>query len=295
MSPSAVIEVEHLARRFGDLRAVDDVSFAVGAGEVVGFLGPNGAGKTTTVRTLMGFLRPTAGSCRVFGVWPGENVAVRRRIGYLPGDFRIEPGMRGSELFGWYARLRGVPSTRAHELSERFRLDASRRFGDLSKGNRQKVGLVQAFLHDPDVVVLDEPSTGLDPVVQRELLAVVREAAARGAAVLFSSHVLPEVERIADRVAVLRAGRLVALSPVRDLLDRARHRLELSFADPVPPDLLRAVPGVVDVLAEGRRLDVVVDGPVGPTLAAATRQATLLRVAPSGDELEDLFFTEGRR
>jgi ABC-2 type transport system ATP-binding protein len=268
------------------------VSFAVDEGEILGFLGPNGAGKTTTVRTLMGFLRPTAGGCRILGVWPGDDVRVRVRIGYLPGDVRIEPGMRPSQLFGWFAGLRGVSSKRAYELSERLGLDPSRPFGTLSKGNRQKVGLVQAFLHDPDVIVLDEPSTGLDPVVQRELLAIIREAGARGAAVLFSSHVLPEVERIADRVAVLRAGRLVALAPVRDLLDRARHRLELSFVDPVPPDGLRDVPGVVDLLADGRRLDVVVDGPVGPVLAAAIGLGTLLRVAPAGDELEELFFAE---
>ena len=292
MSGAPVIEIEHLSRRFGRLRAVDDLSLAVDAGEILGFLGPNGAGKTTTVRTLMGFLRPTRGSCRVFGVCPGDDVGFQSRIGYLPGDVRIEPGMRASQLFAWFAGLRGVSTQRADELSERLGLDPSRPFGALSKGNRQKVGLVQAFLHDPEVIVLDEPSTGLDPVVQRELLAIIREAAARGAAVLFSSHVLPEVERIADRVAVLRAGRLVALAPVRDLLDRARHRLELSFADAVPTDGLRDVPGVVDLLADGRRLDVSVDGPVGPALAAATRLGTLLRVAPAGDELEDLFFTE---
>jgi ABC-2 type transport system ATP-binding protein len=295
MSGSPMIEIQHLSRRFGRLRAVDDLSLAVEAGETVGFLGPNGAGKTTTVRTLMGFLRPTAGSCRVLGVWPGEDVGIRRRIGYLPGDVRIEPGMRPSQLFAWFAGLRGVSTKRGYELSERLGLDPSRPFGTLSKGNRQKVGLVQAFLHDPEVIVLDEPSSGLDPVVQRDLLAIIREAAAAGAGVLFSSHVLPEVERIANRVAVLRTGRLVVLAPVRDLLDRARHRLELSFADPVPPDLLRDVPGLVDLQAEGRRLEVVVDGPVGPVLAAATTLGTLLRVAPAGDELEDLFFIEGEK
>jgi ABC-2 type transport system ATP-binding protein len=295
MSGARAIKIEHLSRRFGSLRAVDDLSLVVEAGEIVGFLGPNGAGKTTTVRTLMGFLRPTSGSCQVLGVWPGDDVDVRRRIGYLPGDVRIEPRMRPSQLFAWFAGLRGVSVKRAYELSERLGLDLSRPFGTLSKGNRQKVGLVQAFLHDPEVIVLDEPSTGLDPLVQRELLAIIRAAAAAGTGVLFSSHVLPEVERIADRVAVLRAGRLVALAPVPDLLDRARHRLELSFADPIPADLLRDVPGVVEVLADGRRQEVVVDGPVGPVLAAATREASLLRVAPAGDELEDLFFTGGEK
>jgi ABC-2 type transport system ATP-binding protein len=295
MSSSPAIEVDHLTRRFGHLLAVDDVSFDVAGGDILGFLGPNGAGKSTTLRTLMGFLRPTAGICRVLGIPPRRGVAVRARIGYLPGDFRIEPGMRPSELFTWFARLRGVPSRRGFQLAERLDLDVSRPFGTLSKGNRQKVGLVQAFLHHPEVVVLDEPSTGLDPVTQRELLGLVRDAAGEGAAVLFSSHVLPEVERVAARVAVLRAGRLVALSPVGDLLDHARHRLELSFADPVSPGLLDEVPGVVAVTADERRLDVVIDGPVGPALAAATANASLLRVAPIGDELEDLFFAEAAR
>jgi ABC-2 type transport system ATP-binding protein len=292
MNGAAVIEVDHLTRRFGHLVAVDEVSFTVSTGEILGFLGPNGAGKSTTLRTLMGFLHPTAGSCRVLGVWPGVDVGVRGRIGYLPGDFRIEAGMTASELFAWFARLRGVPVAPAFELAQRLELDPSRPFRTLSKGNRQKVGVVQAFLHRPEVVVLDEPSTGLDPVVQRELLELVREAATGGAAVLFSSHVLPEVERVADRIAVLRAGRLIALSPVGDLLDHARHRLELSFTAPVLPSLLYGVPGVVDSVADGRRLDIVVDGPVGPALAAATAKATLVRVAPIGDELEDLFFTE---
>jgi beta-exotoxin I transport system ATP-binding protein len=295
MNAAPAIQVDRLTRRFGRLVAVDDVSFAVAPGQVVGFLGPNGAGKSTTVRTLMGFLHPTAGSCRVLGVWPGRDVGVRGRIGYLPGDFRIEAGMRPSDLFAWFARVRGVPVRWGNELAERLDLDVSRPFGTLSKGNRQKVGLVQAFLHRPEVVVLDEPSTGLDPGSQRELLGLVRAAAAGGAAVLFSSHVLPEVERVADRVAVLRDGRLIAFSPVGDLLDHARHRLELSFTEPVSADVLQGVPGVVGVQADGRRLDVVVDGPVGPALAAATASGDLLRVAPIGDELEDLFFAEAER
>jgi ABC-2 type transport system ATP-binding protein len=294
MSASPAIEVDHLTRRFGHLVAVDDVSFTVCRGQILGFLGPNGAGKSTTLRTLMGFLHPTAGSCRVLGAWPGVDVGVRGRIGYLPGDFRIEPGMAAADLFTWFARLRSVPTAPAYELAERLDLDPSRPFRALSKGNRQKVGLIQAVFHRPDVIVLDEPSTGLDPVAQRELLALVREAASGGAAVLFSSHVLPEVERAADQIAVLRAGRLVALSPVADLLDHARHRLALSFADPVSAGLLRGVPGVVDITADGRRLDIVVDGPVGPALAAATAHASLVRVAPIGDDLEDLFFTKER-
>lgn len=289
---AAAIEINGLTKRYGSLTAVDDLTLAVAPGEVVGFLGPNGAGKTTTIRTLLGFLRPTSGSCAVLGAWPGRDVAVRRRVGYLPGDFRVDPAMTGQQLFAWYSRLRGVGPDRARDLCERLDLDPTRRFGALSKGNRQKIGLVQAFLHDPDVLVLDEPSTGLDPLVQRKFLALVDEAARRGAAVLFSSHVLPEVERVADRVAIIRAGRLVTLSTVDEMLDRARHQLELRYTKPVPDGLLDGVPGVVRAQVDGVRLTVVIDGPVGPALRAAASQDGLIRVDSVGDELEDLFMAE---
>ncbi|MGH7763895.1 MAG: ABC transporter ATP-binding protein, partial [Candidatus Dormibacteraceae bacterium] len=201
------------------------------AGEIVGFLGPNGAGKTTTIRLLMGFINPSAGRGTVLGGSLRDEPRLRRRVGYLPGDFRMDQAMTGQDLFRWFARLRrGVGRKRIGELVERMHLDPTRPFGALSKGNRQKIGIVQAFMHDPEVLILDEPTSGLDPLIQRQFLDLVREAAARGAAVLFSSHVLPEVERLASRVAIIRAGRLVTLSTVDQLLDRARHRLELRYA-----------------------------------------------------------------
>src|SRR5215813_2632729 len=222
------------------------MTLEVGLGEVVGFVGPNGAGKTTTIRMLMGAIRPTAGRCQVLGGSLANDVALRGRVGYLPGDLRIDPAMTAHDLFAWFGRLRGLRApARLDELVQRLELDPSRRVRHLSKGNRQKVGIVAAFMHDPDVLILDEPSTGLDPLMQREFLGLVREAARRGAAVLFSSHVLPEVERIADRVAIIGAGRLVSESTVDDLFDRTRHRLELRFAEPVPAGLFDGVPGVV--------------------------------------------------
>jgi ABC-2 type transport system ATP-binding protein len=239
---------------------------------------------------LMGFLNPTSGGCTVLGGSPRRHAGLRRRIGYLPGDFRLDPAMTGSELFRWFGELRGgVDRKRVHELVERLQLDPDRPFGKLSKGNRQKVGLVQAFQHDPDALILDEPTTGLDPLVQREFLLLVREASQRGAAVLFSSHVLPEVERVASRVAIIRAGRLIAMSPVDDLLDRARHRLELRFSDHVPKDLFREVPGVVGAELDGRTATITVDGPVGPALRAASSGASLVRVSNPSDDLEELF------
>ncbi len=286
----AAITTSKLTKRFGTLTAVSELDLDVMPGEVVGFLGPNGAGKTTTIRMLLGFLNPSSGSCRVLGSSPSRDVALRRRIGYLPGDLKVDPTMTGHELFDWFGTLRGgVDRRRVDELVERLGLDPGRPFGALSKGNRQKVGLVQAFQHDPDVLVLDEPTSGLDPLVQREFMRLVREAVARGTAVLFSSHILPAVERIASRIAIIRTGKLVAVSTVGELLDKARRRLELHFAEPVSTAIFDGVPGVVEVEVEGQIAQIVIDGPVGPALGAATEKATLLRINNVGDDLEDLF------
>jgi ABC-2 type transport system ATP-binding protein len=284
------IATDRLTKRFGPVTAVDSLTLEVHPGEVVGFLGPNGAGKTTTIRLLLGFLRPTAGRCQVLGGSLARQPALRRRVGYLPGDLNAHPKMTGWQLFSWFGRLRGgLNRARVDELVQPLDLDPTRRFGTLSKGNRQKVGLVQAFQHDPDVLLLDEPTSGLDPLVQREFLRLVAEAAERGTATLFSSHVLPEVERAATRIAIIRQGRLVTESTVDGLLDRARHRLELRYAQPPPADFLQDTPGVTVEEVDGRTAAITVDGPVGPALAAATKTPGLLRVRSTGDDLEDLF------
>ena len=289
-SRTSVIRVERLSKRFGSVKAVTDLTLDVGAGEIVGFLGPNGAGKTTTIRMLMGFINPTAGHCSVLNGSLRRQPPLRRRVGYLPGDFRMDSAMSGLDLFRWLARIRGgVARKRIDELAERMRLDAKRPFGSLSKGNRQKIGIVQAFMHEPDVLILDEPTSGLDPLIQREFVELVREAAAKGASILFSSHVLPEVERLASRVAIIREGRLIKLSSVEGLLDHARHRLELRFADPVPTELFQGVPGVVAQEVDGKTAVITLDGPVGPAMQVASSRPGLLRITPAGDELEDIF------
>jgi ABC-2 type transport system ATP-binding protein len=289
---TAAIAIDAMTKRFGRLTAVADLTLRVEPGQIVGFLGPNGAGKTTTLRVLMGFLRPSKGRATVFGGSLRSDVAARRRVGYLPGDLRVEPSMTGGQLFAWHGRLRGgLDRGRLDDLLARLDLDPSRPFHSLSKGNRQKVGIVQAFVHRPDVLLLDEPSSGLDPLAQREFLGLVTEAAAGGAAVLFSSHVLPEVERVATEVAIIRSGTLVTVSTVDDLLDRARRRLELRFADPLPPHVFTGVPGVAAADIDHRTATLTIDGPVGPALRAATAAGTLLRVNPAGDDLEDLFLS----
>jgi beta-exotoxin I transport system ATP-binding protein len=286
----AAITIERLTKRFGATVAVRDLTMDVRHGEVVGFLGPNGAGKTTTIRLLLGFLRPTAGRCRVLGGSLAREVGLRGRVGYLPGDLKVDPGVTGERLFAWFGRLRGGPDpARVAALIERLDLDPSRRFGSLSKGNRQKVGLVLAFLHDPDVLLLDEPTSGLDPLAQREFLRLLAEAAERGAAVLFSSHVLSEVEHAAGRVAIIRQGRLVTTATMGELLDRARHRLELRYASPPSAGFLQGVPGVTHREIVGSTALVTVDGPVGPALHAASKEPGLLRIRNAGDELEEMF------
>lgn len=290
MEAEPAIEGRQLVKRFGKLVAVNDLSLRVDPGEVVGFLGPNGAGKTTTIRMLMGFIRPTAGEALVLGGRLWDRTAIRRQVGYLPGDFRIDGGLTGWDLLRWFGSLRGgLDRRRVDELAERLHLDLHRRFADLSKGNRQKIGILQAFMHEPDVLILDEPTSGLDPLIQREFLELVAKAKHRGAAVFFSSHVLPEVSRVADRVAIIRLGQLVSVSTVDELLDKARHRLELRYASAVDADRFRGVPGVVAVEGAGRNVLITVDGPVGPAMHVASSLDGLLRVSSAGDELEEMF------
>lgn len=246
----AVIETDRLTKRYGRARGIEDITFSVHAGEVFGLLGPNGAGKTTAIRTLLDLLHPTAGSATIFGLDSHRgSVAIRARLGNLPGDFGYGKRASGREALELLARLRGVASLdRAEALARRFRADLDRRLGELSRGNRQKVGLILALFHEPDLLILDEPTSGLDPLMQEEFLALVREESERGCAVLISSHELDEVERVCDRVGIIRDGKLIAVERVAELLGKTQRRdlVEVEFAEPVELDDVRAMPGVVD-------------------------------------------------
>ena len=211
-----VIETDRLTKRYGDARGIEDVSLSVEAGEVFGFLGPNGAGKTTTIRTLLNLMHPTSGSAQLFGLDSRrESLAIRARLGNLPGDFSIRPAADRAR-----ARVvprgdprRARPRSRA-ELAERFHADLERPLGELSRGGRQKIGLIQAFFHAPELLILDEPTGGLDPLMQEEFLGLLREERERGASVFLSSHELDEVQRACDSVGIIRDGRLVAVEKV---------------------------------------------------------------------------------
>jgi len=249
VATTAAIETERLTKFYGAHRGIEDVSLTVEPGEVFGFLGPNGAGKTTTIRTLLDLLHPTRGSARVFGLDSRrDSVAIRARLGNLPGDFGYGKRASGREAIALLARLRGVEDlTRVEDLAKRFRADLERPMGQLSRGNRQKVGLILAVFHRPELLILDEPTSGLDPLMQEEFLALVREERERGCAVFVSSHELDEVERVCDRVGIIRDGRMIAVERVADLLGKTqrRDRVEVEFDAPVELERVRAMPGVV--------------------------------------------------
>jgi ABC-2 type transport system ATP-binding protein len=244
-----VIETEGLTKTYGKARGIEDVTFSVGAGEVFGFLGPNGAGKTTTIRTLLDLLHPSRGSARIFGLDSHrQSVAIRARLGNLPGDFGYGKQTSGREALRVLARLRGIDGLgRAGALAKRFHADLDRPLGQLSRGNRQKVGLILATFHSPELLILDEPTSGLDPLMQEEFLALVAEERERGCTVLLSSHELDEVERVCDRVGIVRKGKLIAVERVDDLLAKAGrpNLVEVEFAEPVELEDVRKMPGVI--------------------------------------------------
>jgi len=284
------IDIRALTKRFGSLTAVDSLDLAVQPGEIYGLLGPNGAGKTTTLRCLLGFLNPTAGSVSLLGGAP-RDLDVRRRVGYVAGDVTLDRHLKVRDLLKWYGDLRGgVPAAKTETLCERLTLDPTRKIGELSTGNRRKVSVVQAFMHEPEVLVLDEATGGLDPLLQRTVLGLVQERRAAGAAVLWSSHLLPEVENIADRVGILRRGELVREDTMANLRAEARQRLELRFAEEIPAGLLDGLPGTSDVAVDGRTAHVVVDGSIAALLThIADRDVE--RIVSHDDDLEDIFFT----
>ncbi len=294
MTGTAAIATNGLSKSFGETAALVDLDLVVPPGCILAYLGPNGAGKTTTIRVLVGLVRPSSGRASVLGHdVVSERREVQRSVGYLPGEFVPYRDLSGGQYLDHLASLRGgVQRSSIDDLAARFELDLSRRVGSLSHGNRQKLGIVQACMHDPEVLVLDEPSQGLDPLMQNVLLDLLRERRDAGTTVFLSSHVLSEVEQVADAVAIIRQGRLVSVSDVSEIEARARRRVELTFVDPstAPFEALGEQPNVVELVVEGPRADLVVEGSMAELLRIAA-PAGIERVVASETDLEDLFIS----
>ncbi len=290
---SDVISLERLTKSYGSNRGIIEVDLTVPQGETFGFLGPNGAGKTTTIRTMLDLIRPTSGRAAIFGIESSADpVAIHRRIGYIPGEFALYDRLTGRQTLDYFANLRGgVDKAYQASLIDRFELDASRRFKEYSKGNKQKVGVIIALQHRPELLVLDEPTAGLDPLVQQTFFEVLDEAVADGATVFLSSHILSEVEKSCDRVGIIREGRLVKVDSVAALRDLAHHQVELRFSGSVPRAEFEALPGVSDVAAEDHVLRLRVSGAITPVVQAAARHE-LLDFVSREPSLEETFLAQ---
>jgi ABC-2 type transport system ATP-binding protein len=290
------IRTQGLTKYYGRNRGVAELDLAVPPGAVFGFLGPNGAGKTTTIRLLLDLIRPTGGRAEVLGLdTRSHSLEIRGRVGYLSGELALYENLTGRELLDYVANLRGLRERRlAGQLCQRLDLDPTHHVHDLSRGNKQKLGLVLALMHRPELLLLDEPTSGLDPLVQQEFHQIVREATDEGRTVFLSSHILSEVERMADRVGIIREGRLVDLLRVSELKTHALRRFELEFARPVPAAVFAQLPGVVEVAVSGGVVRCAVEGSVDPLIKAAAGYE-LVNLVSHEPDLEEIFLAYYRR
>ncbi len=289
MAEAPVIETFGLSKRYGPVQALNDLNLTVRPGDIFGFLGPNGAGKTTTIRLLLDLIRPSRGYARVLGLdTRSQSLEMRRRVGYMAGEVALYEQMTGGELLSLLSDLRGgghMP--RAHQLAERLDLDLRRRIGDYSSGMKQKLALIAALSSAPELLILDEPTKGLDPLAQLEVYAILAEERGRGCTVFFSSHILPEVERVCNRVGIVREGRLVAVEDVDSIRHKRVRRLTVTFAGPVAADALR-MEGVEVVSMDGDRAELAVHGHVPDLLQRLAALPVVDFVFPEAT-LEDTF------
>ncbi len=286
------IEAYRLTKDYGNGRGIFDLDLTVKDAEVFGFLGPNGAGKTTTIRLLMGLIRATRGSARIFGLdCDRDSVAVKRKVGYCPGELPQFGGWRGSEIVSYVAGLRGdVEDAAIRSLAQRLDLDLGRKYREYSHGNKQKLALVLAFMHKPLLAILDEPTTGLDPLHQQEFYGIVRDARAGGATIFVSSHVLSEVEHICDRVGIVREGHLATVSTLDDLVGMRAFHIEIEFADGVPVDQLKAVQGLEQLKVSDHRATGLLRGSFEPLMSAIAGRR-VIGLTSREPSLEEIFLT----
>ena len=290
---TAVIRTERLTKVYGEHRGITELDLEVAEGEIFGFLGPNGAGKTTTMRVLLDLIRPTSGRAEVFGIeTTADPVAIHRRVGYLPGEFDLYDRLTGGQTIDYFGNLRGgLERVYVDGLIQRLDLDPSRRFKEYSRGNKQKVGLIVALQHRPDLLILDEPTAGLDPLVQQTFFALVREAREEGRSIFLSSHIIDEVDRTCDRVAIIREGRLVQVDRIEEIRRLSFHHVELTFERPVAAAVFDGLPGVSEIATEGNVVKMRVNGPIGAVIAAAAAHG-IVDVVSREPNLEDVFLAQ---
>jgi ABC-2 type transport system ATP-binding protein len=287
---TAAIRTQGLTKDYGGGRGLFDLDLEVVEGEVFGYLGPNGAGKTTTIRLLMGFIHPTQGSASVLGRDSlQESVEIKRLVGYMPGELPQFGGLRGRDIAGHFGALRGgVDQARVKEICERLDLDLGLKYRQYSTGNKRKLGILLAFMHRPQLLILDEPSSGLDPLNQQELFKLVLEAKAAGSTVLLSSHVLSEVEHVCERIGIIRHGKLVKAARLEDIHEMLVRRVEVEFAGDAQPQLFSALPGVENVESNHRRVTFTVRGSFEP-VADALAGHHVVSLASHEPTLEETF------
>jgi ABC-2 type transport system ATP-binding protein len=291
MTNQIAIKTVGLSKYYGDVRALVDLDLEIQRGEIFGFLGPNGAGKTTMIRTILDEIRPTAGSASILGMDSHkQTVEIRKSVGYVPGDLAMYPNLTGRDTITYFANLRGgVDWSYVDELADRLNADMTKKVGDLSSGNRQKIGLIQAFMNKPEVLIMDEPSSGLDPLVQREFQSMLREVTANGSTVFLSSHTLSEVQRVADRVGIIRHGKLIALESVASLRSKGLRTVELFFDEAVDGEVFDPVPGVSDVAVQNHHVTLSFSGQMETLLNVVTDTYTLVDISTQEADLEEIF------
>jgi len=288
---AAGIEIDQLYKSYGKVQAVKNVSMRVEQGEIFGFLGPNGAGKTTTIRCMLDVIRPTSGTIRVLGLdAQHDRQALHQRIGYLPGDVRLPGEMTGRQIIDYFSRIQGLQPVLLKDLVTRFDVEMKRPLKGYSKGMRQKIGIVLAFMCDPDLLILDEPTSGLDPLLQKTFNEFLLEEQARGKTIFMSSHIMSDVEKVCQRVAVIRRGELVTVERVETLREKAGQRIIVEFGDvgTVSLEELRRIPGMSDVIASNGVYHMSMSGTMDPLIKALSHHE-ILRLQVEEAPLEEVF------
>ena len=293
MTDQIAIHTEGLTKHYGEVKALLDLSLDIHPGEIFGFLGPNGAGKTTMIRTILDEIRPTSGKASILGMDSHQkSVEIRKHIGYVPGDLAMYPNLTGRDTLTYFANLRGgVDWSYVESLADRLDADLEKKVGDLSSGNRQKVGLIQAFMNRPRLLIMDEPSSGLDPLVQRMFQKMMREVAAEGRTVFLSSHTLSEVQRVANRVGIIRHGKLIAVETVADLRSKAIRTVNIFFDGPVDAGEFKGLPGVREAASQNEHVTLSFDGQMETLLKVVTERYHVLDITTHEADLEEIFLT----